>query len=123
MDSNKKLVGYFKDNAVYFDENGVPYLVSTLEERINKRTSEIDHELNHVVKLYQDYIQKQIKTKSLLGKNAVQLSEWEKRRVQKNISKNKLVLRGLAAYISQLNTEKVILQRNHPKRMKKKTEQ
>ena len=122
MDSNKKLVGYFKGDAFCIDENGVPYLVSTLEERINKRTSEIDHELRHVVRLYQQYIQKQINTKSLLGKKAVQLSEWEKRRVQKHIAQNKLILRGMAAYISQLNAEKVIIQKNHPKNMKKKTE-
>ena len=122
MDSNKKLVGYFKGDAFCIDENGVPYLVSTLEERINKRTSEIDHELRHVVRLYQQYIKKQISTKSLLGKKVVQLSEWEKRRVQKRIAQNKLILRGMAAYISQLNAEKVIIQKNHPKNMKKKTE-
>ena len=123
MDSNKKLVGYFKGDAFCIDENGVPYLVSTLEERINKRTSEIDHELRHVVRLYQQYIKKQISTKSLLGKKVVQLSEWEKRRVQKRIAQNKLILRGMAAYISQLNAEKVIIQKNHPKNMKKKTEE
>jgi hypothetical protein len=122
MDSNKKLVGYFKGDAFCIDENGVPYLVSTLEERINKRTSEIDHELRHVVRLYQQYIQKQINTKSLLGKKVVQLSDWEKKRVQKRIAQNKLILRGMATYISQLNAEKVIIQKNHPKNMKKKTE-
>lgn len=122
MDSNKKLVGYFKGDAFCVDENGVPYLVSTLEERINKRTSEIDHELRHVVKLYQSYIKKQMSTKSLLGKKVVQLSEWEKRRVQKRIAQNKLILRGMAAYISQLNAEKMVIQKNHPKNMKKKTE-
>lgn len=122
MDCNKKLVGYFKGDAFCIDENGVPYLESTLEERINKRTSEIDHELRHVVRLYQQYIQKQISTKSLLGKKVVQLSEWEKRRVQKRIAQNKLILRGMATYISQLNAEKMIIQKNHPKNMKKKTE-
>lgn len=122
MDSNKKLVGYFKGDAFCIDENGVPYLESRLEERINRRVSEIDHELIHVVRLYQSYIKKQMNTKSLLGKKAVQLSEWEKRRVQKHIAQNKLIIRGMAAYISQLNAEKVVIQKNHPKNMKKKTD-
>lgn len=123
MENNKKIIGYFQGDAFMIDENGNVIIESRLAERINRRVSEINKELNHVTKLYQFYIKKQVRVKELLGKKAVQLSELEKRHVQRTIEKNRIILRGMATYISKLKSEKSIIQKNHPKNMKKSGKQ
>lgn len=97
--------------------------LETLAEckRINMRVADINRTLKRIVSIYQEYDKKQ---NSLRGKikSDEEFTKYQLKRMKKEIFENRIILRGLAVYISHLNNEKRELQKAYPKNMKKKTE-
>ena len=115
------LIGYYGGDKVCLSENGVPVIVSTLEQRINKRVSEISLELNRINKIYNEYIEKQRVLRNFVRSGeADKLTNNKKERITKTIRENRGILCGIRFYTTQLNREKKMIQRQHPKNMKKK---
>ena len=115
------LIGYYGGDKVCLNENGVPVIISTLEERINRRVSEITLELNRLKKLYDEYITKQSVLRNFVRSGeADKLAHNKKERITKTIRENRGILCGIRFYTTQLNREKKMIQKMHPKNMKKK---
>ena len=115
------IIGYYGGDKVCLNENGVPVIVSTLEQRINKRVSEISIELNRLKKLYDEYIEKQSVLRNYVRSGEIyKLTKNKQERITKTIRENRGVLCGIRFRTTQLNREKKNLQKQHPKNMKKK---
>lgn len=115
------LIGYYGGDKICLNENGVPVIVSTLEERINRRVSEITRELNRLKKLYDEYVTKQSVLRNFVRSGeADKLTHKKKERITKTIRENRGILCGIRFYTTQLNREKKMIQKMHPKNMKKK---
>lgn len=115
------LIGYYGGDKVCLNENGVPVIVSTLEERINRRVSEITLELNRLKKLYDEYVTKQSVLRNFVRSGeSDKLTHNKRERITKTIRENRGILCGIRFYTTQLNREKKMIQKMHPKNMKKK---
>lgn len=115
------LIGYYGGDKVCLSENGVPVIVSTLEERINRRVSEITLELNRLKKVYDEYMKRQGILRAYVRTGDVnKLTKNKQERIKKTIRENRGILCGIQFYTKQLNHEKKGLQKHHPKNMKKK---
>lgn len=115
------LIGYYGGDKVCLNENGSPVIVSCLEERINKRVSEIVLELKRIKKIYDDYQKKQSILRSYVRTGDIyRLTMHKRERIMRTIRENRGILCGIQFYTKQLNHEKKEIQKIHPKNMKKK---
>lgn len=120
MTDYQTLIGWYKDDEVYKTVCGNLVIKSTLAERINRRISEINHEMKHCTDIYLKYVDKQHELRNFIKSN--NLTKKQSSKIGLRIRDNKTILRGLRVYCTQLKHEKNQLQRSHPNNMKKKTE-
>ena len=91
-------------------------------EKMDSRVSEISLELNHVNKVYHEYMEKQRNLRAYVkSEDFKEASIYKQKRIKRTIRENRGILCGIQFYTKQLNHEKKSLQRNYPKHMKKKT--
>lgn len=90
-------------------------------EKTESRLSEISNELNQVIKVYHEYMEKQINLRMYIkSEDFKKVSVYKQERIKRTIRENRGILCGIQFYIKQLNTEKKNLQRNYSKNLKKK---
>lgn len=90
-------------------------------EKIESRLSEFSIELNHVIKVYHEYMKKQRNLRMYIkSEDFKKISVYKQERIKRTIRENRGILCGIQFYTKQLNTEKKNLQRNYSKNLKKK---
>jgi hypothetical protein len=90
-------------------------------EKTESRLSEISLELNHVIKVYHEYLEKQRNLRMYIkSEDFKKISIYKQERVKRTIRENRGILCGIQFYTKQLNNEKKTLQRSYSENMKKK---
>ena len=91
-------------------------------KNMRSRVSEISLELNHVNKVYHEYMEKQKNLREYVkSEDFKEISVYKQERLKRKIRENRGILCGIQFYTKQLNHEKKSLQRTYAKNMKKKT--
>lgn len=118
----ERLIGYYKDGSVVLNDDGTTYVVSDVAGKINRRVAEINRDLKRTKEIQEEYINKQMELKAFVSTDDFKNMSWFKQeKVNKKIKENRIIIRGLYSFRQQLKREKSVIQRNHPKNMKKKS--